>query len=223
MRTRGKFAVKQIRVLVADDQHLIRDGICALLEDLPEFQVVGEAGDGLEALQLIGQHQPDVALIENAMSGLNGFEVTAQASRESPEVHVIILSANADDACLRQALACGAAGYLTMNASASELVLAIKTVANGKTHITSSATEPLMDFVRCTACEGSLERLTPRQREVLRLLALGNSTKKIALLLKISPKTIETHRTLLMERLDMHDIASLVRYAIKTGLIRVED
>jgi DNA-binding NarL/FixJ family response regulator len=214
--------VRQIRVLLADDHALVRGGIRSLLEDLPEFQVVGEAGDGLEALQLIGQRQPDVALIENAISGLNGFEVTARASRESPAVHVIILSTNADHACLRQVLACGAAGYLTMNASASELVLAIKSVANGKTHITSSATEPV-DSVRCTASDGSLERLTPRQGEILRLLAQGNSTKKIALLLKISPKTVETHRTLLMERLDIHDIASLVRYAIKTGLIRVED
>jgi DNA-binding NarL/FixJ family response regulator len=219
----GEIRVRQIRVLVAGDDALIRAGIRSLIEKLPELHIVAEASDGPEALRLIAQHQPDVALIENAMSGLDGFEVTARASTESPEVHVIILSANGDHASLRQAVASGAAGYLTMNSSASELKLAIKTVANGKTHFPSSASESPMNSVGYMAGDNSLERLTPRQREVLQLLVQGNSTRQIAVLLNISAKTIETHRAQLMERLDIHDIAGLVRYAIKAGLIRLED
>ena len=117
---------------------------------------------------------------------------------------------------------CGAAGYLTMTASVAELKVAIETVANGKTHISSSATDLLADFVRCRAGNGTSKGLTPRQREVLQLIAEGHSTKRIALLLKISVKTVETHRMLLTDRLDIHDTAGLVRYAIKAGLIRLE-
>jgi DNA-binding NarL/FixJ family response regulator len=213
--------VKQIRVLVADDHALIRGGIRALLEERPEFQIVAEASDGPEALRLIRQHQPDVALIENGMARLNGFEVTARAAKESPDVRVIILAVRSDIECLTRALVCGAAGYLTMNATASELALAIKTVANGKTHISFSATEPLMDFVR--PINDPFKRLTPRQREVFQLTAEGIPTKQIALRLNISVKTVETHRMLLMERLNIHEIAGLVRYAIKTGVVRLED
>jgi RNA polymerase sigma factor (sigma-70 family) len=215
--------VKQIRVLVADDHALIRSGIRALLEKLPELQVVAEASDGAEALRLIRQYQPDVALLESAMSKLNGFEVTASVSKECPEVRVIILSEHAGEEYVRHALSCGAAGYLVMTASAAELEFAIKTVANGKTHVSPSATKTVMDSVRNRAFNEAFERLTPRQREVLKLMAEGNSTKQIAVLLKISIKTVETHRMLLMERLDIHDIARLVRYAIKGGLIQLED
>ena len=215
--------MKEIRVLVAADRALIRSGIRALLEKLSDLQIVAEACDGPEALRLIRQHQPDVALIESAMSTLNGFEVTARVWKERPKVHVIILSTQADEECLMQALGCGAAGYLTMTASAAELELAIKTVANGKTHVTSSATEPLVDFVRYRAVIETFERLTTRQREVLKLIAEGNSTKQIALALKISVKTVEAHRMLLTDRLDIHHTAGLVRYAIKAGLIRLED
>jgi DNA-binding NarL/FixJ family response regulator len=215
--------VKEIRVLLADDHALIRGGIRALLEKIPELQIVAEASDGPEALRLIEQHQPDVALIESTISKVNGFEVTARLSKECPSVHVIVLSMHANEECLRQTMDCGAAGYLTMTASAAELKLAIETVANGKTHISSSATDLLVDFVRCGAGKSTSKRLTPRQLEVLQLIAEGNSTKRIALLLKISVKTVETHRRLLTERLDIHDTAGLVRYAIRAGLIRLED
>jgi DNA-binding NarL/FixJ family response regulator len=215
--------VKDIRVLLADDHTLIRDGIRALLEKTPELQIVAEASDGPETLRLIKQHQPDVALIESTISKLNGFEVTAHVSKEWPKVHVIVLSTHANEECLRQTMDCGAAGYLTMTASVAELKLAIETVANGKTHISSSATDLLVDFVRGRPGNGTSNSLTPRQREVLQLIAEGNSTKRIALLLKISVKTVETHRMLLTDRLDIHDTAGLVRYAIKAGLIRLED
>ena len=212
--------MKEIRVLLADDRALIRTGIRALLEKLPGLQIVAEASDGPEALRLIRQHQPDVVLIESAISKLNGFEVTARVRKECPGVHVVVLSTRADEECRKQVLGCGAAGYLTMTASATELELAIKNVANGKTHFSSSATKPGVDFVRGRT---GYETLTPRQRDVLKLIAEGNSTKQIALLLKISIKTVEAHRRLLRDRLDIHDTPGLVRFAIKAGLIRVGD
>jgi DNA-binding NarL/FixJ family response regulator len=214
---------REIRVLVAVDHALIRGGIRALLEKLPELQIVAEANDGFEALRLIRQHQPDVALITSSLSKLNGLEVTARIKKECREVHVIVLSTYADEECLRQALGCGASGYLTMTASAAELELAIRTVANGKRHVSSSATKPLMDFVRFKAVNETFARLTPRQRDVLKLIAEGNSTKQIALVLNISVKTVETHRTLLTDRLNIHHTAGLVRYALKAGLIRLDD
>jgi DNA-binding NarL/FixJ family response regulator len=214
--------VNEIRVLVADDRALIRSGIRAHLEDLPGLRIVAEAKDGPEALRLIRHHQPDVALIESAMCKLNGFEVTARVKKEFPKVHVIVLSTHAEEECLMQAMSCGAAGYLTMAASAAELQLAIKTVANGTTHICSSARRP-PDSVQFRVADESLARLTPRQREVLKLIAEGKSTKQIALALNISVKTVETHRMLLTDRLDIHETAGLVRYAIKAGLIGLDD
>ena len=213
--------MKKIRYLLADDHALIRGGIRALLEKVPELQIVAEASDGHEAIRLIRQHRPEVALIESAMSGLNGFEVIALVKKECPGVHVIVLSTYADEECLRQVLDCGADGYLTMTASAAELELAIKTVASGQTYISSSAKSLLEDFVR--GSHETLKGLTPRQREVLKLIAEGKSTKEIAMALKISVKTVETHRMLLTERLDIHHTAGLVRYALKAGLIRLED
>ena len=221
--TKEEIAVKQIRVLIADDRALIRGGIRAQLEKLPELQIVAEAGDGVEALRLIKLHQPDVALIESALFRLNGFDVPARVRKECPAVQVIVLSTYADEECLKQALGCGASGYLTMTASAAELELAIKTVANGETHISPSATKLMVDFVRGRAGNETVARLTPRQREVLKLIAEGHSTKQIAMALKISVKTVETHRRLLKDRLDIHHTAGLVRYAIKAGLIQLED
>jgi DNA-binding NarL/FixJ family response regulator len=213
--------VKEIRVLLAGGHAIIRGGIRALLEKITELQIVAEASDGPEALRFIRQHRPDVALIESAMSGLNGFEVTALVRKECPEVPVIVLSTYADEQSLRQVLDCGADGYLTMTASPAELELAIKTVANGQTYMSSSARKLLEDFVR--GSHETLKGLTPRQREVLKLIAEGKSTKEIATALKISVKTVETHRMLLTDRLDIHHTAGLVRYALKAGLIRLED
>jgi DNA-binding NarL/FixJ family response regulator len=215
--------VEQLRLLVADDHSLVRSGIRALLERASGIQIVAEACDGPEGLRLIMQHQPDVALIESAMCKLNGFEVTDRVREECPTVHVIVLSTNADEECLMNALSCGAVGYLTMATSVAELEMAIKTVANGKTCICSSARKPLLDFVRFRAANETFARLTPRQREVLKLIADGNSTKQIALVLNISVKTVETHRKLLTDRLDIHNTAGLVRYAIKAGLIGLGD
>jgi DNA-binding NarL/FixJ family response regulator len=214
--------VNEIRVLVADDRALIRSGIRAYLKDLPGLQIVAEARDGPEALRLIRHHQPDVALIESAMCKLNGFEVTTRVKKQCPTVRVIVLSTHADEECLMHAMSCGVAGYLTMAASAAELQLAITTVANGMTHGCSLRKGPL-DSVQFKAADEGLALLTSRQRQVLKLIAEGKSTKQIALLLNISVKTVESHRMLLTDRLDIHETAGLVRYAIKAGLIGLDD
>ena len=138
-------------------------------------------------------------------------------------MRVIVLSTRTDDECLMQAMSCGAAGYLTLTPSAAELETAIKAVAKGKTYVSIAATKPLLDFARYRAVNETFALLTPRQRDVLRLIAEGNTTKQIALALNISVKTVETHRMLLTERLDIHSTAGLVRYAIKAGLMRLED
>ena len=215
--------MEQIRVLVADDHALIRGGIRALLEQVPELTIVGEASDGAEALQLIRQHRPNVALIDCRISRLNGFDVAAQAAKECPEVRVIILADRDDEEYLRRALSCGAAGLLVLTASEAELAHSVKSVANGGKFVTPSVTSLPEDTAQRGPVNQILERLTPRQREILQLIAEGNSTKEIAMLLGISVKTVESHRTLLTERLDIHDIAGLVLFAIKTGLVRLED
>ena len=215
--------MKEIRVLVADDHALIRTGIRALLERSPELQIVAEANDGPEALRLIEQHQPDVALIESAMSMPDGLDVTDCVSREWPGVHIIVISTDDNEASLRRALEHGATGYLTIAASAAELEFAVKTVANNKPYISPSATTRMVGFARDLTADESFESLSPRQREVLQLTAEGNSIKQIALLLNISVKTVETHRRLLSERLGIPHTAGLVRYAVRAGLIRLED
>lgn len=209
-------------MLVAESHALIRDGISAILERVPELRVVAEASDGAEAFQLIRQQRPDVALIQSAIPKLNGFEATARVRKECPGVHLIILSMDADEECLRQSLDSGAAGYLTMTTSAAELVSAIKSAAEGKLHFSSAAINLLVDVIRRGAGKENLKGLTARQLDVLKLIAQGKTTKQIALILKISVKTVESHRMLLTERLDIHDTAGLVRYAIKAGLIHLE-
>jgi DNA-binding NarL/FixJ family response regulator len=214
--------VKQIRVLLADDHPLVRSGIRSVLDRISRIQVVAEAGDGHEALRLIEEYQPDVVLMDIAMPGLNGLQATARITKEFPNVRVIILSMHLNDEYVSRALISGAAGYLVKTSSASQLEQAIEVVASGNTYLSLPA--DIADRVlRKSAEKNLLERLTPRQREVLSLIAEGCSAKTIALRLNISVKTVETHRAELMNRLDIHDIASLVRYAIKAGIVSLEE
>jgi len=210
-----------IRVLLADDHHLVRAGFRALLNSLGDVKVVAEAGDGDAALRLIEALQPDVALLDIAMPGLNGLQVAARAAQKCPSVRVIILSMHANEEYVLQALRVGAAGYLLKDAGTSELELAVRAVARGDTYLSPPVSKPVIeDYVRrVSSPPGSLDRLTPRQRKVLQLIARGYSTKAMALELNISVKTIEAHRAKLMEQLDIHDIAGLVRYAIRVGLV----
>jgi len=210
--------VKHIRVLLACDHSLVRSGIRSLLDHIFEIQVVAEAGEGYEALRLVKEHQPDVVLMDISMPNLSGLQATIRITKDFPNVRVIILSMHSNEEYVSRALASGAAGYVVKTCSADQLKQAIAIVASGKTYL------GLPDAVADGAAEKALlERLTPRQSEVLRLLAEGGSVKGIALSLNISVKTVETHRAELMNRLNLHDIASLVRFAVRVGLISLEE
>jgi DNA-binding NarL/FixJ family response regulator len=214
-----------IRILIADDHALLRAGVRSLLQSVPEFEVVGEANDGREALQLVDTLRPHVLLMDISMPNMNGLMAASKISVEFPEVHVIILSMHTNEDFVGQAIQNGAAGYLLKNAEAAELEFAVKAVARGETYLTPAVSKRMMgDYVDLRngkpAPKGSL--LTPRQTEILQLIAEGRSTKEIAGDLRISVKTVETHRAQLMDRLAIHDIPGLVRYAMRTGLISRE-
>lgn len=213
--------MRPIRVLLADDHDLFRAGLRVLLQDLGGFEVVAEAGDGREALRQVEQHRPDVVLMDLMMPGLNGLEATAQVTREFPGVRVLVLSMNAAEEFVLPAVRAGASGYVLKNARPAELEQAIRAVARGETYLTPAVSGHLIDdYRRRTADEAdSLDKLTPRQREVLQLVAEGHSTKEIARRLGLSVKTVETYRSQLMDALDIHDIAGLTRYAIRKGLV----
>ena len=213
-----------IRILLADDHTLVRAGVRALLEELPDVNVVAEAADGHQALAGTKAHQPHVVLMDVAMSGLNGLETTGRLVKEFPEVRVIILSMHANEEYIWQALRAGASGYLLKSASTAELEQAIKGVSRGETYLDPTiARRVIAGYVSGAAQQKSpLEQLSPRQREILQLIAEGRTTKEIAFVLNLSAKTVETHRSQLMERLDIHDVAGLVRYAIRQGLVSAE-
>jgi DNA-binding NarL/FixJ family response regulator len=215
--------VSTIRLLLADDHNLVRAGLRALLQGVAGVEVIAEAHNGREAVRLVGELHPDVVLMDIAMSELNGLEATGQIAREFPGVRVIMLSMHATEEYVVQALRAGASGYLLKNAPAAELEKAIKHVAQGETFLSPSVSRQVSDYIRRVGQEGTpLERLSPRQREILQLIAEGNTTKRIAQMLNISVKTVETHRSQLMEQLDIHDVAGLVRCAIRLGLVNPE-
>jgi DNA-binding NarL/FixJ family response regulator len=214
-----------IRVFLADDHALVRAGIRALAQNLDHIEIVAEAANGRDALELIKTHRPDVVLMDISMAGLNGLEATARVTKELPGIRVLILSAHANEEYVCQALRAGAAGYLLKDAGTAEFELAIRAVARGETYLSPAVSKHVItDYVRRLAGEpGALELLTPRQREILQLVAEGQSTKEIARLLHISVKTVETHRLQLMDRLDIHDVPGLVRYAIRVGLVQSDE
>ena len=214
--------MKPIRVLLADDHALVRAGIRALLSTIEGVEVIAEAGDGREALRLIEELQPDIVLLDITMPGLSGLEVLEESKKQFPDLRVIILTVHDAGEYAMQALRAGAAGYLPKSAAANELQLAIKIVSRGETYVSGEVSRRTLLEYSKGPTEHPLARLTPRQREILTLIAEGLSTKDIGLRLNISVKTVESHRAQLMERLDIHDVAGLVRYAIKMGLVRVE-
>jgi len=211
-----------MRVLLADDHTLVRAGIRSLLEAMPGVEVVAESGDGREALDLIAKHRPDVALLDIGMPGLSGLEVAKRASDESPRTKIVILSMHADATYVTQALRAGVAGYLLKGAAVSELPLAFQAVMRGETYLTPKVSRSVVEgFLRDTE-PVPVEGLTARQREILQMIAEGHSTREIAKVLNVSIKTIETHRSRLMDRLDIHDVPGLVRFAIRAGLVTPE-
>ncbi len=213
-----------VRVLLVDDHGLVRAGLRALLTGLEGVEIVGEAGDGQEAVTAIPAAQPQVVLMDIAMPRLNGFEATARITKQHPEVGVIILSMHANEEYVRESLRAGARGYLLKGADPLELQLALRAVSRGETYLTPSISGGVVsNWVKGRKPQGSpLEALTSRQREILQLIAEGRSTKDIAYALNVSVKTVETHRSDLMERLNIHDVPGLVKFAIRAGVITVE-
>ena len=209
-----------IRVLLVDDHHLVRTGMRSLMQAMSDITVVGESGDGRAALELLTSLQPNIVLMDIAMPELNGLEATTRIAKDFPNTRVIILSMHASEEYVLQALRAGASGYLVKNAAPEELELAIRAVARGETYLSPAISRHVVEELlgRSTASTNPVDALTPRQREILQLVAEGKSTKQIAGSLGVSVKTIESHRAQLMERLDIRDVAGLVRFAIRHGV-----
>ncbi|HYT47577.1 MAG TPA: response regulator transcription factor [Burkholderiales bacterium] len=209
-----------IRVLLADDHSLVRAGIRSLLGAMADVQVVAEAASGEEALELAARQQPDVVLMDIAMKGITGLEAAARMRETQPAVRVVILSMHSGEEYVLQALRAGAAGYLLKDAATGELELALRSVMRGESWLSPAVSRQVVEgYVQRSGAEAAPDVLTARQREVLRLVAGGKSTKEIAFFLNLSVKTVETHRAQIMERLGIRDVPGLVRYALRTGLV----
>lgn len=214
-----------IKVILADDHPIVRAGIRAELERIPAVQILAEAEDGREALELVKTHSPHIVFMDISMKGLNGLEATARITKEFPKVRVVILSMHQSEEYFWQALKAGASGYLLKKAATAELAEAVRRVAGGEIYLTKEISGRLVKKLPAQQLahqRSPLEELSERQREILQLIAEGQTTKAIALILKVSPKTIEYHRARLMERLNIYDIPGLVRFALKSGLISQE-
>lgn len=210
-----------IRVLLADDHALVRSGIRMILETLDGVQIVGETADGRDALALVESLRPDVALLDISMRDLNGIDTTAWIRSRVPETRVMILSMHTGEDYVSQSLRAGASGYLLKDATPAELEFALRAVARGETYLSPRVSGAVVEKYLQSAdrAAGPLEALSARQREILRLIAEGRSTKQMAAQLGVSVKTVETHRALLMERLGIHDVAGLVRLAVRAGIV----
>jgi DNA-binding NarL/FixJ family response regulator len=211
------------RVVLADDHTLVRAGIRALLERIQGVEVAAEAGDGREAMQLIRDLRPDIVLLDIAMPVLSGIEVLRETVANFPEVRVIVLTVHETEECAEHSFQAGAAGFLPKSAASAELELALRTVARGERYLSSEISKRVQDHPTTGSGRSLFAELTPRQREVLKMIAKGHSTKDIARALDISVKTVETHRAQLMERLQIYDVAGLVRYALRAGLATMDD
>jgi DNA-binding NarL/FixJ family response regulator len=211
------------RILLADDHAMLRAGVRALLNEVPGASVVGEAGDGRELLGLIQTTHPDVVMLDISMPGLNGLEALDHIHREFPTVRCVILSMHANEEYVLKAIRSGAAGYLLKNSRPAELQQALESVRAGETYLSPAVARHVAEYLqRHGEGDDPLAQLTPRQREILQLIAEGQSTKEMAATLGISGKTVDMHRAQLMERLQIHDVAGLVRYAIRAGLVDPE-
>ncbi|MCJ7619087.1 MAG: response regulator transcription factor [Anaerolineae bacterium] len=219
--------MRKTMVLLAEDHTIVRKGLRSLLETQAGIEVIGEAGDGREAIRQVEQQRPDIVLMDITMPGLNGLEATRQIKKRFPEVKVLILTVHSDEEYVREILRAGASGYLVKQAAPYELISAIEAIQSGKSYLSplvcKKVVQEFLQHAAGSAEEGSFERLTDREREVLQLIAEGNSTRDIAELLHMSAKTAETHRARLMRKLDIHSTAELTQYAIRKGVISLDE
>jgi len=213
------------RILIADDHGVLRAGLRALLNAEPGLDVVGEAGDGDEALRLTRTLQPDIVLMDINMPGSGGIEATRQLKQLHPDVRVLILTVHEDEGLLQEAIRAGAAGYIIKRAVESELINAIRAVSRGDLYVHPSMTRALLTNTSLASAgnQAAIETLTPREIEILGLIAQGHTNRQIADLLTLSVRTVESHRANLMEKLNVHSRVELVRYAAQHGLLKPGD
>lgn len=216
--------MKPLRVILADDHTLVRAGLRSLVEQMQDVDVVAEASNGREVLSLVPTHRPDIVLMDITMPGMNGLDAARHLKKDFPDVRIIILSMHASEEYVLQALRAGASGYLLKDSATLELALALQAVRRGETYLSPPISRQVVESYLQRVGEGGqpLSLLTGRQREILQLIAEGSSTKDIARKLGLSVKTVETHRAQLMERLGIRDVAGLVRFAIRHGLVSSE-
>lgn len=215
--------MRKIRIVLADDHKLMRSGLRVLLEQQTDLTVVGEASDGREAVAMVASQKPDVLVMDIGMPSLNGIEAAAQIVQSHPEISIVMLSMHSDESYVLRALKAGAKGYLLKDSAEADLIRAVHSVAEGKSFFSPAVSKVLLDdYVRKLKRSGTddpYDLLTPREREVLQLVAEGKSNKDIAQLLNLSVYTVETHRSNIMEKLNLHGVPELILYAVRKGII----
>jgi DNA-binding NarL/FixJ family response regulator len=215
--------MRKLSIVLGDDHTLLRQGLRKILEERPDWEVVAEAGDGRDAVRQILATTPDVAILDIGMPLLNGIEATRQVVRRLPECRVLILSMHADEAYIIQALKAGAKGYMLKDSADSDLIRGVAAIAAGKSFFSPAAAKVMLDdYLRHLAEKGIADRyesLSEREREIFQLVAEGRSNKEVAELLSVSPATVETHRAHILQKLDVHNTAELVLYAVRRGVI----
>jgi DNA-binding NarL/FixJ family response regulator len=215
----------KLRILVADDHEVVRRGLCALLQSRPDWEVCGEASDGREAVEKTLDLKPEIVILDIGMPNLSGLEATRQIVRASPQIKVLILTLHDSDQIVTEVLGAGARGFLLKSDAARDLVAAVEALRRGKTYFTSKVAAMVLEgYLKggsVAPAPSGRDRLTPREREIVQLLAEGNSTKQVATMLGVSVKTAETHRSNVMRKLQLHSVSELVLYAVRNNLVHV--
>jgi two-component system, NarL family, response regulator NreC len=215
--------MEPIRILLADDHNVLRDGLRLLLERQPGFAVVAEAADGRATVAAVAEHQPDVVVMDIAMPGMNGIEATRRIAEKFPQTGVVILSMHCDESYVIRSLKAGARGYLLKDSMKADLISAITAVAKGKSFFSPKVSrilqEDYMQALESRDTEDTYDLLTDREREILQLIAEGKTNKEVANLLDLSLYTVDTHRTHILQKLDLHSVPELILYAVRKGII----